>query len=202
MDQDQAPELGGRLPERIQARLVQVGGTHRAGDLHPHHPQLLHGVMQLLGGVMGALERDRSQGQEPVRVTGGLLGQDLVEPARVGGAGGRLHAVGGQVDPAGEQLHIDPRGVHAGEAGVDVAQDPSQGPDPLAAGQDHGRSSLAFLHLEPEPAALATQQFEQPFGDAVGVDVVGGHGVSYLTRRRRSSRPRARGWGRGCRPPR
>ena len=50
-----------------------------------------------------------------------------------------LHCIGGEIDPAGEDLHIDALPVHGGEPLVDMREEAGQGADVVRAGELHER---------------------------------------------------------------
>ncbi len=84
-------------------------------DDHPLHAELGHRPLDLLGGGGRILRRAGGQGGEAVRIGGDFLGDPVVGE---GGESHRLVAVHHLHAGAreGQDLHVDARGVHVGDA--------------------------------------------------------------------------------------
>src|SRR5262249_53325141 len=75
MDEHQHAELLGLLPERVELRIRELLPFDAAADAGAAQAELLHGVLELLRGEIGMLQRHRGERDESV----GLLGDDLGE---------------------------------------------------------------------------------------------------------------------------
>ena len=78
MHDDQHAELGGLGPERVVLRQRQILAVDVAADRGAAQPQPLHAVLELLGGQLGMLQRDRRHRDEPIGVLRHPLGEPLV----------------------------------------------------------------------------------------------------------------------------
>ncbi len=115
MDVDRHVQGLGGLEDRPELLVVQIFVVGVGADDHALQPQLGHPPLDLLGGGGRVLGRAGGEGGEAVRALGDLLGDPVV------GEGGEayrlvlvhdLHARRGQR----QDLHVDARGVHVGEA--------------------------------------------------------------------------------------
>ena len=107
-------ELGRLGPEGIvlgqREVLVVVAADRRAA-----HPEPLHGVLELLRGEVGILQRDRRERHEPI----GIGADDLRQPLVVRAANARRELAVGLPPPEpvdAQRLHIDAGLVHLRDA--------------------------------------------------------------------------------------
>ena len=78
MDEDQHAELLGLGPERVKLRVGQLLAVDAAADAGAAQPELLDAVLELLGGEVGILQRDRRERDEAVGLRRAHLRELLV----------------------------------------------------------------------------------------------------------------------------
>ena len=76
--EEQHAELFGLRPEGIEAPVRQLLAFDAAADRGAAQSQLADGVVELLGGEIGMLQRDRRHADEPIRMRAAPLGDLLV----------------------------------------------------------------------------------------------------------------------------
>ena len=78
MDENQAAQLLRLGPERVKLGIGQFLAVHAAADRRAAQSELLHRIVELLGGEVRVLQRDRGKGDEAVRLRRAQRGQLLV----------------------------------------------------------------------------------------------------------------------------
>src|SRR6185437_12902816 len=78
MDEDQAPQLLGLGPDRMELRVSELQPLDAAADRHAPQPELLDAVLHLLDRKVGVLQRQRRKGNEAIRLGGDELRELLV----------------------------------------------------------------------------------------------------------------------------
>ena len=78
VDENQAAQLLRLGPERVKLGIGQFLAVHAAADRRAAQPELLHRVIELLGGEVRVLQRDRGKGDEAVRLRRAQRGELLV----------------------------------------------------------------------------------------------------------------------------
>ena len=115
MDEDQRLQLLGLLPERIELGGGDLLALDAAADGSADQAELLHAVLELLGGEVGKLQRHRRVADEAARESLAHLATSFCA-LQVEDAAGEIAvgAVPERVDA--ERLDVDAVLVHVGDA--------------------------------------------------------------------------------------
>ena len=105
-------------PERIELRIGQLEAGDAAADADAAEAELLHRMLDLLGGQLGMLQRRRGEADEAVGLLGAELDQRLVLEADQLGRLVLAGAVPVRVDA--EAFDVDALRVHRRDSGAGV----------------------------------------------------------------------------------
>ena len=109
--EDRHAELGGLGPERVVLRQRQILAVHVPADRGAAQAETLDAILQLFGGQLGMLQRDRRRRDKPIGMRRHPLREPLVLRETILRARSAIRGVPPEVVD-GQRLHVDALLIH------------------------------------------------------------------------------------------
>ena len=171
MNQDEGAELGGRGPDRLELRIVEILAGDIRADLHAAQAERRHRMAKLVGGLLRRLHRDRGDRLEAAGMGLHQLGELLVLDAGERRRQRRRLAVQESLRADRQHLHVDLGGRHVPEAAIEVPAAARKVPVDVAGDVERAELLVDIAQFRRHLGRFPLQQPHRVFSQDMGVNI-------------------------------